>query len=473
MSPIRLHELRIAGRFDPLETYLRLAGSGGAVLLDGPSKGGPWAERAYIAFDPYEETVVPAGGVSSPPVGEGGVDPLRDLFDRLPPAPAAGREGDPPGKLGSWPRGRFRGGLAGFLSYDLGRSIEALPCTARAETSAPDLWFGGFNRGVEIDLRTGDAVVFVVELADSDRSGRAYVQASLEEAVERMNAAAPMAGSFRAGALRSNFSRTEYMAAVETVREHILAGDVYQVNLAQRFQADFTGDPRGLYARLRDLNPAPFAALVETGEVTVLSSSPERFLAVRGGEIETCPIKGTRRRTGDVAADTAAARALEHSEKDGAELAMIVDLLRNDVGRVAALGSVTVQSAGHIEAFATVLHRVAVIRARLAQGRSGEHLLRAAFPGGSITGAPRIRAMEVIEALEGTRRGVFTGSIGWIGYQGDLDLNIVIRTMVVEGGAVHFHAGGGITLDSDAGAEYDETLAKADALARALGQPLP
>ena len=264
-----------------------------------------------------------------------------------------------------------------------------------------------------------------------------------------------------------------YLAGVAAVRAAILEGDVYQVTLSQRFEAAFDGDPAALYARLRTVNPAPFSAFVDTGRAAVLSSSPERFLAVRGRRVETRPIKGTRPRTGRPDEDARARRDLESSAKDAAELAMIVDLQRNDVGRVAEYGSVEVADAGAIEEYAMVQHRVAVVNATLRRGASSEDLLRATFPGGSITGAPKIAAMRIIEELEGVRRGVFTGSIGWIGFDGDLDLNIAIRTIVAERGVAHFHVGGGIILDSKPTEEYQETLDKGRALAAALGGCLP
>ena len=454
---MKVHEvaLDLLAPIDPLRATRALRDLGPCVLLDGSAAAGPLATRAYVLFDPVDVVSVPAGSDGTD------VDPLRVLFAALERVGAATARGAP---------GRFRGGAAGLLSYDVGRHLERLPATARRESEVPDAWFGLYHQGLEIDPITGAATLFIAECRLEDRCGATWV----ERATARVLAALsrpeePLVKPSPVGALRSNFTRDAYLDAVELVRASILEGDVYQVNLAQRFEAAFDGDPIALYARLRAVNPAPFSALVETGDATILSSSPERFLAVTGRHVEARPIKGTRPITGRADEDASARRDLETATKDGAELAMIVDLQRNDLGRVAAYGSVTVEEAGAIEEYAMVQHRVAVIRGTLRDGASTEDLLRATFPGGSITGAPKIAAMRIIEALEGVRRGVFTGSIGWIGFDGDLDLNIAIRTLVVEGGVAHFHAGGGIVLDSKPTEEYQETLDKGRALAAALG----
>lgn len=457
---MRLHEFPIEGPLDPFRCHLALRGDAPAVLLDGAREAGELARRAFVLFDPVGLVEVAAG--SDHDIGG---DPWRGLFDRLDAfaaVTAAGRAGT------------FRAGAAGLLGYDLGRHLERIPATAAASTRVPDLWFGLFHQGLEIDVATGRGTLFVVETEEGGRCGAAWVDGAVRRARAALESLPPVPSPpHGVPALTSNFSRAEYLDAVSRVRASILEGDVYQVNLSQRFAAPFDGDPAALYARLRTLNPAPFAALVEGDGFSILSSSPERFLEKIGRRVETRPIKGTRRLTGDAAVDAAARADLAAAEKDAAELAMIVDLHRNDLGRVSAYGSVVVDDAGALEAYATVLHRVAVIRATLADGRTTEDLLRATFPGGSITGAPKIAAMECIEALEGVRRGIFTGAIGWIGTDGDLDLNIAIRTLVLEGGEAHFHVGGGIVLDSDPAAEYQETLTKGRALAAALGGTFP
>jgi len=238
--------------------------------------------------------------------------------------------------------------------------------------------------------------------------------------------------------------------------------------LSQRFACEPTADPALLYHALRSANPAPFAAYLDCGGVQVLSSSPERFLRIEGRRIQTRPIKGTRPRAGDAAADARAARELLASAKDRAELLMITDLERNDLGRVCVYGSVRVVERVALESYATVLHLVSTVEGRLAEGVTAVEAVRACFPGGSITGAPKIRAMEIIDELEPSARGVYTGAVGWLGFDGDADLNIAIRTLVHRDGRVWFHAGGGIVADSVPSLEYEETLHKARGVMQAL-----
>ncbi|MFH0943693.1 MAG: aminodeoxychorismate synthase component I [Planctomycetota bacterium] len=454
-----VHCLPLPRGLDPLESLLSLKGEGPSVLLDGQPPSHERNRRAIVLFDPFDVVAIPAG---SDRIGRG--DPLGELFEKIA-RYGGGTAPSPPS---------FAGGAAGFLSYDLGRHLERLPATAGLRSAVPDLWFGLFNRGVLFDLASGEARLFCTEIEAAGRAGPEYARRSLREARDRILAGPPAPRSgVAAGPLVSNFNHAEYRAAVEAVRESIRSGDVYQVNLSQRFEAACDADPFALYRRLRRLNPAPFSALVDTGEAQLLSSSPERFLRLLGDMVETRPIKGTRPRTGASGPDRIQVRELMQSRKDAAELAMIVDLLRNDLGKVARYGSVVVKEAARLEAYATVFHREAVIQARLREGLTGEDLLKATFPGGSVTGAPKIRAMELIEELEGIRRGAFTGSIGWIGFDGDLELNIAIRTLILEAGRAHFHCGGGVVLDSDPEEEYRETLAKGRALANALGCSFP
>ncbi len=451
-----IHERRLRGSHDALDALRKLRGDAPAVLLDAPAAADdPTGARrpVRVLFDPFAIVAVPAGSDRAPAA----LDPLARLFEEI--APYSGTT-----TCGV----ERRGGAAGFLGYDLGRHFERLPATAALDTSMPDLWFAMFDRGLEIDPSSGAATLFVEELP-----GRA-LEASPGEILDRAERALerdlPPLRGFDAGALESNFTADEYRAAVERVREYILDGDVYQVNLSQRFTAPFSGDAFAVAARLRSISPAPHGAIVAAPEFTLLSASPESFLEKRGDVVVTRPIKGTRPRGADAADDERLIADLRGATKDGAELAMIVDLERNDLGRVARFGSVEVVEAGRIERHPTVLHKVATVRARLADGVGGEDLLRATFPGGSITGCPKIRAMGVIEELERVRRGVFTGAIGFLGFGGDLSLNIAIRTLVHEAGRIHFHVGGGIVLDSIPDAEYRETLVKGGALARALGR---
>jgi para-aminobenzoate synthetase component I len=261
--------------------------------------------------------------------------------------------------------------------------------------------------------------------------------------------------------VRSNMDVAQYTAAFNRIQHYIHEGDCYQVNLAQRFSAQVEGDAWAAYCRLRNISPAPFAAYLNLPDVQILSASPERFLQVRRGQVETRPIKGTRPRSDNAAQDRAYADELLSSLKDRAENLMIVDLLRNDIGKNCAPGTVRVPNLFELESFSNVHHMVSTITGKLAPGHTAMHLLRGCFPGGSITGAPKLRAMEIIEELEPHRRGVYCSAIGYIGFDGNMDTNIAIRTAVVADGEISFYAGGGIVADSEADKEYRETWDKA------------
>jgi para-aminobenzoate synthetase component 1 len=268
--------------------------------------------------------------------------------------------------------------------------------------------------------------------------------------------------------LRSTFTRAAYQDAVARVIEYILAGDIFQANLSQRLEAPLVGTPLELYRRLRSRNPAPFSAFLDFGDLVVASSSPERFLRAADGHVEARPIKGTRPRGVGPEHDAALALALAESDKDRAENVMIVDLLRNDLSRVCEPGSVRVPELFALEQYATVHHLVSTVVGDLVPTRDAADLLRAAFPGGSITGAPKVRAMQIIAELEPTRRGVYCGAIGYWSVTGALDTSIVIRTYLVLGDAVYFQVGGGVVADSEPEQEYRETLDKAQGLIAAL-----
>ena len=264
--------------------------------------------------------------------------------------------------------------------------------------------------------------------------------------------------------VRSNLDFPAYAKAFRQVQAYIQAGDCYQVNLAQRFCAEATGDGWTAYRALRKISPAPFAAYLRLPQAEILSASPERFLRVRDGMVETKPIKGTRPRAADPAEDRAQAEDLLRSPKDRAENLMIVDLLRNDIGKNCAVGSVKVERLFDLESFANVHHMVSTVRGKLAPKHDAIELLRGCFPGGSITGAPKLRAMEIIEELEPHRRGVYCGAIGYLGFNGNMDTNIAIRTAVFAQGQIRFWAGGGLVADSEVDKEYRETLDKASSM---------
>ena len=362
----------------------------------------------------------------------------------------------------------FQCGAVGFIAYDAGRGFERLPATARDDLATPTLRFGLHDTIVAID--GWRSRVWLLQ-APGLGSGAA-LERKRRDWVRRLRAGRRRAPApWAAGSVTSNFTREAYLAAVGRARAYIRAGDIFQVNLAQRFEAALQGDPWELFVRLSRSNPAPFAAYLEAGEFRIASSSPERLLSLRpSGDgrlaLETRPIKGTVARGADGAA---AARQLLRSRKDEAELRMIIDLARNDLGRVCEFGSIRVPERRRLEAHPGLLHTVGVVRGLARAGVGPFAALRAVFPGASVTGAPKIRAMEIIEELEPVRRGVYTGAIGYFGLSGAADLSIAIRTMVLRGGRVLFHAGGAVVADSDPSAEYAETLAKVRRLLGALG----
>jgi para-aminobenzoate synthetase component 1 len=272
----------------------------------------------------------------------------------------------------------------------------------------------------------------------------------------------------RVGQLMSGLSREEYIQAVEAVRDYIVRGHVYQVNMSQRFAAAFSGDAFALFASMFEVNPAPFFAFVQAGDHQIISTSPERFIELRGKTVETRPIKGTRPRGKTVEQDQQMRHELETSFKDDAELSMIVDLLRNDIGKVCAAGSVHVTEHKRVEAYENVYHLVSVVRGDLDEGKSAVDLIRATFPGGSITGCPKIRSVEIIDELEPVRRHIYTGSIGYLGFRGTMDLSIAIRTATIADGRLVFSVGGGVVFDSKASDEFEETLHKGRTLISAL-----
>ena len=350
----------------------------------------------------------------------------------------------------------FAGGAVGYFGYDLARRLERLPSLAQDAEGLPDMAVGIYDWALTVDHEARRAW-----LAGRDPAALDEYAGLLTAALAGRRPSRPR-GRFRVrDRVRSNLSRADYLHALARIHRYLLEGDCYQVNFAQRFSAPAEGDPWDAYLGLRALNAAPFGAYLETPDWAVLSSSPERFLRVSDGLAETKPIKGTRPRGADPIEDLLLAESLSKSPKDRAENLMIVDLLRNDLGKVCAIGSVQVPALFRIESFARVHHLVSTVRGRLAQGRSALDLLRACFPGGSVTGAPKRRAMEIVEELEPNRRGVYCGAIGYLGFDGAMDTNIAIRTLVHSGGVARLWAGGGIVADSHPESEYRETYHKA------------
>jgi para-aminobenzoate synthetase component I len=464
---LRLAELPELASAAPMDVAERFRDLPGLVLLESarPGRNARWT---YLTADPV--AVIDAPSEGRDPFSNARRLLARLASDRLPSDRVGGEDAAaeaPP----------FLGGLAGFLGYDLGRRFERLPSIAAGDQELPTLrlalhdWVIAWDRRDGRAWLGGRAVDERIELLDR----------RLAEVRERALRPAPVA-AIDAGRpagieLRSGLDRAAYEARVESIRGSIAHGDIYQANLTRRLEAPFRGDPWPLYRRLRTGDPALFAAYVdlEASPLTgarraIVSASPEPFLSVtRDGQVESNPIKGTRPRGRDREDDRRLARELLASEKDRAENVMIVDVLRNDLGRVCRPGSVRVPRLCRLERTAAVQHLVSTVTGRLADGRDAFDLLAASFPGGSITGAPKIRAMELLEALEPVRRGPYTGIAGWLGPDGGLATSILIRTFVADGERLTLHVGGGITWRSEPAAEWDETVAKARGPLSAIG----
>ncbi len=353
----------------------------------------------------------------------------------------------------------FAGGALGYWGYDLARRMMTLPDVARPVVGLPDMAVGLYDWAVVLDHRQHTA-----RLVSHRRFPE--TEGMLPEILRRLqNPPMPVPDRFRVqGTVASNFTPESYAAAFAAVQGYLQAGDCYQVNLAQRFGARADGDAFGAYLVLRASSPAPYAAFLHLPHGQILCASPECFVRVQNGKVTTRPIKGTRPRSSDAQQDRLLAEELRDHPKDRAENLMIVDLLRNDLGKSCVPGSVAVPDMFRVESFANVHHLVSTVEGRLAAGRDALDVLRDCFPGGSVTGAPKLRAMQIIEQLEPDRRGVYCGAIGYVGFDGNLDSNIAIRTLVQGGGGIHCWAGGGIVADSDMAMEYQETLDKASAM---------
>lgn len=353
-------------------------------------------------------------------------------------------------------------GGVGYFSYDLLHLLEEIPSKTTEDIRFPESHIAFYDTSIAFDHLEGKGYVVSVTENKVDE---------VIELLKTVGTAHPTLTGHRppaTGHYKSNFSKEDYIKAIRKAKEYIAAGDIYQVNLSQRFSTEVDISPYDLYLRLREASPAPFSAYLDFGKAAVLSSSPERFIKVDGGHIETRPIKGTRPRGRTAEEDERLKKELEASGKDRAEHIMILDLERNDLGRVCRYGSVNVKEEMVIESFAQVHHMVSTVAGELKEGVGLMDIIKATFPGGSITGAPKVRAMEIIEELEPTKRGIYTGSIGYMGFNGKMDLNIAIRTMVLKDGKAHFSVGGGIVADSDPEAEYQETLDKAKGMMEAL-----
>lgn len=453
--------------------FARLACRPHVLFLDSARRHATLGRYSFLSCDPFDYLEVPATGD----------DGLAALGRRLAPFAAPTVAGLPP----------FQGGAAGLLSYDLNRSLERIPPAGVDEFQTPALAMGLYDVLLAVDHVDGKAWLISHGFPETDPAARRTRAASrlrqfrawLEDdttAAAPMSPSEPMTPSARLPlealapqyrvpgpeGLTSNFSAAGYLAAIRRAIEYIYAGDIFQVNIAQRLLFPAFGSTVDLYLRLRQRNAATFAGYFDLGRTQIVSASPERFLQSVGAEVEARPIKGTRSRTARPEADLFSGDELLQSEKDRAENVMIVDLLRNDISRVCRPESVRVTELCKLESYEFVQHLVSAVRGRLAPDRSALDLLRVAFPGGSITGAPKIRAMEIIAELEPTARGAYCGSLGYLGFDGSLDTSILIRTITAASGWWQAPVGGGIVAQSVPEREYEETWHKATGLIRAL-----
>ncbi|MGD0961381.1 MAG: aminodeoxychorismate synthase component I [Methylomonas sp.] len=449
MSPIQAVKHALPYFPDSALLFAPLANRPWAVFLDSAySQSNPAGRFDIFSCDPVctlrtfgAETLVERDGLKISSTD----DPFTLLKQQLGP-PMAGAEDLP-----------FSGGAIGYFAYDLARRIEKLPELAEARERLADMAVGIYQWAVIVDHRQRQSWLV----------GYGVAAQMLEELMRQFSRLPdPVAGGdFKVLAAPVCYpDKAGYMRAFDKIKHYLREGDCYQVNLTLRFVSPCRGDVWQAYRVLREINAAPFSAYLNFPDVQVLSSSPERFLKVRNNLVETKPIKGTRPRKAEAYEDLRQIQALADSEKDRAENVMIVDLLRNDIGKSCRNGSVKVPELCRVETYATVHHLVSTVCGELASGRHALDLLRSCFPGGSITGAPKIRAMEIIEELEPFRRGVYCGAIGYIGFDGNMDTNIAIRTLAHNQGSIRFWAGGGIVNDSLPEAEYQECFDKARAL---------
>jgi para-aminobenzoate synthetase component 1 len=439
---------------DPLVAFESFAHDSQAVLLDGGAVQKDGKNFSYIAADPVCVIEASHRGVTVDGKKLFG-DPFAVLERELRKYELTAPEAPTP----------FAGGAVGYLGYELGGCLEKLPEPRRDKFDLPWMVMGIYDRIAAFDHAQEKA--WIIARPDVESARIELFAQKLEQAPSRM---AAIDWSMR-GVWESELSRSEVEQRIEKIIDYIRAGDIFQANFTQRFHAArLLGlDDFMLYRRLRALSPAPFAAFLRYQKISVASASPERFLRVhRDGVVEAQPIKGTRPRDPDPARDAALADELKSSTKDGAENLMIVDLMRNDLSRVCALGSVRVPDLCKLESFASVHHLVSTVTGQLRPGVGPVDLLRASFPGGSITGAPKIRAMEIIHELEPAPRGVYCGCLGWIGFDQTMDMSMVIRTLTVMEDTILAQAGGGIVADSDPTDEYEESMLKIKPLLRAV-----
>ncbi len=470
LTPVEAYE-KVRGENSFLLESVQESGSISLVMHRNGSR--PTDRYSFIGFEPYlifkakgDDIKIERNGKLYSETGNP-IQRLKELMDRF---RLVKGNGLPP----------FSGGAVGYLSYDVRHHFEKLTRLAPDDLKLPDIYFIFTDKVIAFDHY--NEKLFII--CQSRPGGYNFEEAEeelyrLEEKVFskclkiEKNRHSPVSPIFLGSRIESNFTRCEFMSMVRRAKEYIKSGDIYQANLSQRLSAAIEGDPWSLYNILRQINPSPFASFLDFDDVKIVSSSPERLLFVKGEEVETRPIAGTRPRGRDRFEDKRFSRHLILSPKERAEHIMLVDLERNDLGRVCEYGTVEVNELMTLERYSHVIHIVSNVRGRLRPGMDRFSALSACFPGGTITGTPKIRSMEIIDELEKVARAIYTGSIGYLNYGGEMDLNIVIRTFVIVDRALYIQAGAGIVADSDPEREYYETLHKAEALVTTIRKVNP
>ena len=475
--PVLLEEITLPN--PPHEFFSTIRHREHAFLLDSGISSEGLGAYSFIGFDPFlifqarnGLVTLTQDGLTETHPGSALVE-LQALLKRYQrPNPICHLIGDKFGLGATPPVLPFTGGAVGFFSYELCSQLEKITRTRPDDLpEIPDCEIAFYDAVIAHEHATARSWLVANPVATSPA---ATLLARLKTLLTSPTSGNPIGYRMPESCSQppvSNFTARTYSDAIARIKAYIASGDVYQVNLTQRFETSLPCEPYALYQRLRARSPAPFASYLSFGPVQVVSSSPERFITLRDRRVETRPIKGTRPRSSDPVDDARLAAELLASEKDRAELLMIVDLERNDLGRVCEFGSVQVEKLWQLESHPTVHHLVATVSGKLREGLDVIDCLRASFPGGSITGAPKIRSMEIIDELEPHRRHLYTGAIGYIGFDGNADLNIAIRTITCVNGHAYYHVGGGIVWDSDPAAEYQETLDKGRAMHEALTHP--
>lgn len=439
----------------PVSAFAKLRGTGPAFLLESVEGGENVSRFSFIGCNPRKI-------ISARP---GDADPLKLLEAELAGFKPVEVPGLPP----------FTGGAVGYLGYEFIHSVEkTVPLAAKDELGVPAMWFMFCDSVVAFD-RAHQTMRLIVNAHVGDDAGAAYDAACTE--LQRMQAALALPSPLASATLgetgpvkvpAGNFTKAAFEKMVNDSKEFIRAGDIFQIVLSQRFSREFTKTPLDLYRALRTVNPSPYMFLLETGDFALVGASPEVHVRLTGRKVEIRPIAGTRPRGKNVAEDIALEKELLADEKEKAEHLMLVDLARNDIGRVCAYGSVKVPEFMIIERYSHVMHIVSQVEGQLATERSAFDLMRATFPAGTVSGAPKIRAMQLIAEKEGTQRGSYAGALGYFSYDGNLDSCITLRTALVKDGEVHIQAGAGVVADSVPAAEYQETINKASALFKAI-----